>query len=123
SKDKTPVLYEQSNGDKNNITIDALSNAVIRGEEPVINIVNRFIANFAILLNNLACMHFTQRIILHNVELSERQLDYLKRGIAKHVGEDIAERLVLSGIDKKNLFSAGCALIIQESFYFKGGMQ
>lgn len=123
SKDKTPVLYEQSNGDKNNITIDALSNAVIRGEEPVVNIVNRFIASFAIFLNNLACMHFAQRIILHNVELSERQLDYLKRGISKHVGEDIAERLILSGIDKKNLFIGGCALIIQDGFYFKGGMK
>lgn len=123
SKEKTPVLFEQTNGDKTNITIDTLSNAVMRGEEPVVNIVNKFIANFAILFNNLSCMHFAQRIILHNVELSERQLDYLRRGIAKHVGEDIAERLVLSGIDKKNLFSGGCALIIQECFYFKGGMQ
>lgn len=123
SKEKTPVLFEQTNGDKANITIDTLSNAVMRGEEPVVNIVNKFIANFAILLNNLSCMHFAQRIILHNVELSERQLDYLRRGIAKHVGEDIAERLILSGIDKKNLFSGGCALIIQECFYFKGGMQ
>lgn len=123
SKDKTPVLYEQSNGDKTNISIDAISSAVIRGEEPVVNIVNRFIANFAIFLNNLSCMHFAQRITLHNVELSERQLDFLKRGIAKHVGEDIAEKLVLSRIDNKNLFIGGCAFIIQESFYFKGGMK
>jgi len=123
SREKTPVLYEQTNGDKKNITVDALSNSVIRGEEPVVDIVSRFISGFAVLLNNLSCMHFAHRIILHNVGLSERQLDYLKRGIAKYVGEDVAEKIVLSKIDKKCSFIGGCALIIQDCFYYKGGMQ
>lgn len=123
SKDKTPVLYEQTSGNIDNISIDAISSAVMRGEECAVNIVNRFIANFAVLLNNLSCMYFAQRIVLHNVELSEKQLDYLKRGIAKYVGEDVAEKVVLSKIDKKCNFVGGCALVIQNCFYFKGGMQ
>ncbi|MDD6345628.1 MAG: helix-turn-helix domain-containing protein [Oscillospiraceae bacterium] len=123
SKEKTPVLYEQSGGDKNSITIDALSNSVIRGEEPVVNLVNRFIAGFAVLANNLSCLHFAHRIILHNVELSERQLDYFKRGIAKYVGEDTAEKIILSKVEKKCNFIGGCALVIQDCFYYKGGMK
>jgi len=123
SKDKTPVLYEQTNGDKSAVNIDALSNAVIRGEEPVVNLVNRLMCDFAILFNNLSCMEFANRIILHNVELSERQLDFFKRGIAKYVGEDVAEKLILSRIENKCNFIGGCALIIQDCFYFKGGMK
>lgn len=123
SKETTPVLYEQTNGDKSNINTDTITNAVIRGEEPVVNIANKFIENFAVLLNNLVCMNFAQRVILHNFHLSERQLDYLKRGIAKYVGEDIADRVVISKIENKGNFAGGCALIIQNCFYFKGGMK
>lgn len=39
------------------------------------------------------------------------------------VSEDIADRVVLSKLDGKNNFLGGCALIIQDNFYTKGGMQ
>ena len=39
------------------------------------------------------------------------------------VSEDIADRVVLSKLDGKNNFLGGCALIIQDNFYVKGGMQ
>lgn len=123
SKEKTPILFEQTNGNKANISIDAITNAVLRGEEPVVNIVNRVLEGFAVLLNNLACANFAQRIILNNIELSEKQLDFFKRGIAKYASEDIADKIVLSKIDRKCSFAGGCSLIIQNAFYYRGGMR
>jgi predicted NBD/HSP70 family sugar kinase len=123
SKEKTPILFEQTNGEKSNINIETVTNAFLRGEEPVVNIVNKFVENFAVLLNNLVCVNFAHRVILHNFDLSEKQLDFFKRGIAKYVGEDVADKVVLSRIEKKCNFVGGCALIIQNCFYFKGGMK
>ena len=39
------------------------------------------------------------------------------------VSEEIADRVVLSKLDSRNNFAGGCALIIQNNFYVKGGMQ
>ena len=74
------------------------------------------------LINNLACSFFAQRIILHNLKLSDKQFEYFQKGVAKVTGEDIAERIVLSPLEGKNNFLGGCALIIQECFFYRGGM-
>lgn len=123
SKDKTPVLYELTDGDKSKINTDNVFMALMRGEEPVKNLVDDLIAKYTVLINNLAVSHFAQRIILHNYKLNEKQFDYVKREIIRLVGEDIADRVVLSKLDGKNNFAGGCALIIQDNFYTKGGMQ
>lgn len=122
SKENTPVLFEVTDGDKSKIDIDKLALSVLRGEEPVINLINGLIEKFAVLVNNLACSFFAQRIILHNVKITDKQFEYLKKGIAKVTGEEIAERVVLSSINDKTNFIGGCALVIQNCFFFRGGI-
>lgn len=123
SKDNTPVLFELTDGDKNNITVDNVFMALARGEEPVKNLVDDIIAKYTVLLNNLAISHFAKKIILHNFKLTEKQFDYVKREMILLVSEDIADRVVLSRLDGKNNFLGGCSLIIQENFFIKGGMR
>ena len=123
SKDKTPVLYDLTEGDKSKINTDSVFMALMRGDETVKNIVDGIIAKYAIFINNLAVGHFAQRIILHNYKLNEKQFDYVKREIIRLIGEDIADRIILSKLDGKNNFIGGCAYIIQNNFYTKGGMQ
>ena len=126
SKDKTPVLYELTEGDKSKINTDNVFMAVMRGEEPVKNLVDDIIAKYTVLINNLAISHFAMRIVLHNYKLNEKQFDYVKREMIRLLGssgEDIADRVVLSKLDGKNNFVGGCALIIQDNFYIRGGMQ
>ena len=122
SKENTPVLFEVTDGDKSKIDIDKLALSVLRGEEPVINLINGLIEKFAVLVNNLACSFFAQRIILHNIKITDKQFEYLKKGIAKVTGEEIAERVVLSSINDKTNFIGGCALVIQNCFFFRGGI-
>jgi predicted NBD/HSP70 family sugar kinase len=123
SKDKTPVLYELTEGDKTRINTDNVFMALMRGEEPVKNVVDDLIAKYTVLINNLAISHFAKRIVLHNFKLNEKQFDYCKREMIRLVSEDIADRVVLSKLDGKNNFLGGCTLIIQDNFYVRGGMQ
>ena len=123
SKDKTPLLYELTDGDKTKINVDNVFMALMRGEESVKNIVDDIIAKYTILINNIAISHFAKKIVLHNYKLNEKQFDYVKREMIQLVSEEIADRVVLSKLDGKNNFLGGCALIIQNNFYTKGGMK
>ncbi|MBE6861980.1 MAG: MarR family transcriptional regulator [Ruminococcus sp.] len=122
SKDKTPVLYELTEGDKSKINMDNVFMALMRGEEPVKNVVDNIICKYTMLINNIAISHFAQKIILHNYKLNEKQFDYVKREMIRLVGEEIADRVVLSKLEGKNDFIGGCALVIMDNFYTRGGM-
>ena len=122
SKDKTPVLYEITDGDKSKITTDAVFNALFRGEEPVKSLVDDIIAKYTVLINNLSISHFAKKIVLHNFNLNEKQFDYVKREMIHLVSEEISDRVVLSKLEGKNNFLGGCALVIQDNFYTRGGM-
>lgn len=122
SKDKTPVLYELTDGDKSKISTDSVFMALMRGEEPVKTLVDDIIAKYTVLVNNLAISHFAKKIVLHNFKLNEKHFDYVKREMIRLVSEEIADRVVLSKLDGKSNFLGGCALIIQDNFYVKGGM-
>lgn len=122
SSDKTPVLWDIIKGDKKNISVDAVFNAIVRGEETVKNLVDDIIAKYAVLINNIAVSHFAKKIVLHNYKLTEKQFEYVKRVMVRLINEDIADRVVLSKLDGKNNFLGGCALIIQDGFYNKGGL-
>ena len=122
SKDKTPVLYELTEGDRNNISVDNVFMALMRGEEAVKSLVDDLIAKYTVLLNNLAISHFAKKIVLHNFKLNEKQFDYIKREMIRLVSEDIADRVVLGKLDGENNFLGGCSLIIQDNFFIKGGM-
>jgi len=123
SKDKTPILYELTEGDKSKICTDTVFNALMRGDETVKNVVDDIIAKYTVLINNIAISHFAKKIVIHNYKLNEKQFDYVKREMIRLVSEEIADRVVLSKLDGKNNFLGGCALIIQDNFYVRGGMQ
>lgn len=123
SKEKTPVLFELTEGDKSKINTDNVFLALMRGEEPVKNVVDDIIAKYTVLINNLAISHFAKKIVLHNYKLNEKQFDYVKREMIRLVSEEIADRVVLSKLDGRNNFLGGCSLIIQDNFFTRGGMQ
>lgn len=123
SKEKTPVLFELTEGDKSKINTDNVFMALMRGEESVKNVVDDIIAKYAVLINNLAISHFAKKIIIHNYKLNEKQFDYVKREMIRLISEEVADRVVLSKLDGRNNFLGGCALIIQDNFFTRGGMQ
>ncbi|MDE6678383.1 MAG: ROK family transcriptional regulator, partial [Ruminococcus sp.] len=123
SKEKTPVLYELTDGDKSNIDTNNVFMALVRGEESVKNVVDSIIAKYAVLINNLSISHFAKKIVLHNFGLTEKQFDYVKKEMGRIISDEIADRVVLSRLEGKNNFLGGCSLIIQNNFYTKGGIR
>jgi len=123
SKEKTPVLYELTEGDKTQISMDNVFMALMRGEESVKSIVDSIIAKYAVLVNNVSVSHFAKKVVLHNFGLSEKQFDYVKKEIGRIISDEVADRVVLSKLDGKNNFLGGCSLIIQDNFYTKGGIR
>ncbi|MDE6519971.1 MAG: MarR family winged helix-turn-helix transcriptional regulator [Ruminococcus sp.] len=122
SSEKTPILWEIIKGDKKNINVDNVFMALMRGEEPVKNLVDSIIAKYAVLINNIAVSHFAKKIVLHNFKLNEKQFDYVKREMIRLISEEIVDKVVLSKLEGKSNFLGGCALIIQNGFYNKGGL-
>ncbi|MDE7364275.1 MAG: MarR family winged helix-turn-helix transcriptional regulator [Ruminococcus sp.] len=123
SGEKTPILWDIIKGDKKNINVDNVFMALMRGEEPVKNLVDSIIAKYAVLINNIAVSHFAKKIVLHNFKLNEKQFDYVKREMIRLISEEIVDKVVLSKIEGRSNFLGGCALIIQNGFYNKGGLQ
>lgn len=122
SKENTPMLYKLTEGDKSKINTDNVFTALFRGEQTVKDLVDDVISKYAVLVNNLAVSHFAQKIYIHNYNLNEKQFDYVKREMIRLIGDDVADRVVLSGVEGKTNFVGGCALIIQDNFYVRGGM-
>lgn len=123
SKENTPMLYKLTEGDKSKINTDNVFTALFRGEQTVKDLVDDVISKYAVLVNNLAVSHFAQKIYIHNYNLNEKQFDYVKREMIRLIGDDVADRVVLSGVEGKTNFVGGCALIIQDNFYVRGGMR
>lgn len=122
SKEKTPVLYDITEGDKSKINTDNVFMALMRGDDSVKKLVDDIIAKYTVLINNIAISHFAKKIVLHNYKLSDKQFEYIKREMVRYVSEEIIDRVALSKLDGKNNFLGGCALMIQENFYSRGGM-
>jgi predicted NBD/HSP70 family sugar kinase len=86
-------------------------------DEKIKKIYNRYLEMLGILINNLICANYANRIVLHNNDIDEISLDYIKKYISEKYGKFISDRIVLSGIGKDELFLGGCAYAVRKLFY------
>lgn len=121
SKEKTPKLFELTDGDFNKVNYETIRAAALNGDQLVNEIVVKALKLGAVLLNNLYYSTNPQRIVLHNLRVNEEEFKYLKREVAKIAGESVASKIDLSIIDKNHGFLSGCAIAIRELFFTRGG--
>lgn len=122
SKDKTPFLYQQTNGDKNNIKVGMIISSYQNGDKEIVRIVDRAAGLMAMLINNLYFVTNPQKIVLHLLYLdSDFVFNLLKNAVKNIAGEEVSEKLVLSMVENKHRFLSGCALAVRELFFEKGG--
>lgn len=122
SKENTPVLWEITNGDVNNITYKSITAAAAKGEAKVIEVINNIIRCLALLLNNLSTAFFAKAVVLHGFEIDEWMYEYLKKSLITLCGEELVKKVKISGVEKDLEFKGGICLAIREYFYAKGGM-
>ncbi len=126
SKESTPALYKITNGDKSKIRFEDIYTAYTKGDEPVNRIVDRTLELMAVLLNNLYFSTNPQKIVLHHFRFSSNQVDdtffeMLKNHVTAIGGSRVASKIEQSIIEDKHRFLSGCALVIRELFFDKGG--
>ncbi len=123
---KTPRLYEMTHGDSSAITVDNIYAAYVKDEIAVVNVVDNTLELMAVLLNNLYFSTNPQKIVLHHFrfspELPEGALfALLKNHVTAVGGSRVAGKIEQSIIEDKHRFLGGCALVIRELFFDKGG--
>ena len=126
SKDDTPALYRITGGDASAITLEKLYSAYSEGDDNVIRVIDRTLELTAVLLNNLYFSTNPQKIVLHHFRFSPELSDdafftMLKNHVTAIGGSRVAARIEQSIIEDKHRFLSGCALVIRELFFDKGG--
>jgi predicted NBD/HSP70 family sugar kinase len=117
SEKNTPYLYKITSGQKSNINMRKIQSSARNNDEKIKKIYNRYLEMLGILINNLICANYANRIVLHNNDIDEISLDYIKKYISEKYGKFISDRIVLSGIGKDELFLGGCAYAVRKLFY------
>lgn len=117
SEKNTPYLYKITSGRKSDIDMDKIQSSARNNDEQTEKIYNRYLEMLGILINNLICANYAKRIVLHNPDIDETSLNYIKKNISEKHGKFISDRIVLSGIVKDELFLGGCAYAVRKLFY------
>lgn len=123
AQETMPYLFNATGGDRERLTVDLFNEAYTHGDKGVQDIAQHALDNLAVLINNLICAHYANKVVLHNCKMNEYGFDYLKGKLAELLGlEDVNDILEFSRADGRYSFLAGCALAIYELFYIKGGL-
>ncbi len=122
SKERTPFLYNATDGYIERITLEQMYQAVSAGDKRCEEIVREIMQDWSVLLNNFVCCFQAQRIVLHHFGLTERGFATFKRYVKEFSGDDIAERIVCSSVENRTDFLAGCSLVLLRNFYMNGGI-
>lgn len=124
SKERTPFLYQAAKGDAAQMTSEMIHAAYLKGDEAVVDIIEKSLQLTAVLLNNLYFSTNPQKIVLHHFRFGASEEEFfalLKEHITAIGGAAVASKIEPSIIEDKHRFLAGCALAIRELFFNKGG--
>lgn len=121
SKENTPVLYQMTDGNVMNSNLINSKEAYLRGDQGINEIYKKSAQYLGILFNNISVMSMPQKIILHNFQLTASEFEVFKKMIAETVSVSVADLLMISVLDVKNCFLAGCSLATREFFFNRGG--
>lgn len=122
SKEDTPVFWEATEGNPENINYKTITLSASKGEKKVLAVMDDFLECLAMLINNLSVAFFARYIVLHDFFMNEWVFDRFKKLVAEKCGEDIARKIRVSRTENNMEFSSGCAISIYEFFYKKGGI-
>ncbi len=123
SAENTPVLWEITKGDINNLTHRAITAAAMKGEAKTLEVINNIIRCLAVLVNNLSISFFAKSVALHGFDFDEWMYEYFKKNLITLCGEELAKKVKISVVEKALEFKGGICVIIREQFYMKGGME
>ncbi len=117
----TPYLYNLTEGKIENLDYPIIQQALIKADSGVNEVFRKWNELMAILVNNLIFSTNPQKLVLHDFNMTEKQLDYFKSVLEQVGGKEISKLIDLSIVDNKHIFLAGAAIAIRELFFSRGG--
>ncbi len=122
SPEQTPVLHRLLAGDLSQVTMGTLLTAA-REDTVLQDYAAAVVRKFCVLLYNLRCVYFADKICLYQLGLDEAALEQVRQCAADFAGADFAQAIVCSPIGERYRFLCGCLYVIRKGFYEKGGLQ
>jgi len=124
SEKDTPSLYNLTNGDKNNIDLDNINQAVKGGDTRVKEILDNALFYLALAIGNTINIIDPYSIVLYgeifkNEYVLGHLIDHLKKLTCI---ENPEEAVCISALNKKSNYIGAIALALREFFYNIGGM-
>lgn len=120
SREGTPTLWQLTEGNPDNLLVEHILSGVINGDPGMAEVTEDWLMRLGILLNNLVCAMNPDRVIIHSCIPGEQEALFMRMRISQIFG-DIGEMIRPSVIDARHSFLGGCALIIHENFFNRGG--
>ncbi|MDE5648435.1 MAG: ROK family transcriptional regulator [Oscillospiraceae bacterium] len=122
SKENTPILWEITNGDINNIYYKTLCAAAAKGDTKMLEVLDGILECLAVLINNITTVFFTRNTVLHGFNMNDWMFEYFKKFLTNYCGEEITKKVRLSCVEENLEFKAGNCIAIYKNFYNKGGL-
>ncbi|MGN1481724.1 winged helix-turn-helix transcriptional regulator [Porcipelethomonas sp.] len=122
SQENTPVLWEVTNGNPENIYYKTLWAAASKGDSKTLEVLNNVLQCLCVLINNLSVAFFTKSVILHGFKMNDWTYEYFKKFITDFCGEEVAKKIHLSRVEDNFEFKGGTCSIILDNFFNKGGI-
>lgn len=123
SQENTPVLYKITEGNIDNVTIEDIGSAIKEGDTVLVGAYEDWLDKITVLLNNIHCILVTDKIVLHGFGIGYVQLEEIRHMLGKLAVYDNSPYISLSLTDGKLSFLGGCAIVIRDFLYNRGGYQ
>ncbi|MFA9397022.1 MAG: ROK family transcriptional regulator [Clostridiaceae bacterium] len=124
SKENTPILYENIDGEIEKIEFKHLIKAAEMGDREVKNILSNSILYLALTIGNTILVYDPKSIVLYgDLFKSDMFLNEFKETLSKIVCiENMDDFLSLSQLSKRSNYIGSISLALREFFYNVGGM-
>ena len=122
SREKTPALYEITDGYIERITIDKIMEASHYGDDAVSQLLLEVCRKISLLIANIIVVNNPQRVILYGTYLqTELHLHYIVSMVSNYLQTDATDLIMASSIRENTRFVAGANIAIRKLFYDFGG--
>ena len=123
SLERTPVLYEATGGETDNIDLEAIMQAYRGGDEPVVEIVSKAMRLFALVLKNVITLLDPEKVFLYGVAFEHEDFLQLVYDFMQDCtrAADVKNLVVKSELNGQ-LSSKGPASLAIQNFFDSGGV-
>lgn len=124
SKEKTPALYEITDGYIERITMDTILDAGHLGDQEIAKLLYAICQKLCLLIANIIVISNPQKIIIYGTSLrTELSRQYIIKHVSSYLHMDVSNIIVRSAVNEDTRAIAGANVAARKLFYEFGGVR